>query len=232
MRQYPRRHLRNVLLPRVSPPPPPPVLWFIQTWTLLPEPWICCCQVHYARRSLFIIHALLYWLTCGCGINLIHFSCGSMQFREQLGVRPGLSGCGGSAAKVPLFLSGSENHQRPGRGRLRLGHSQLLGRSPQTGLHTHTHRMYVPCKFVHSLLPCTDFTAFLSLLQSLQTRGALDLGGASTQISFVSSKFDGSESPDNGVTFRLYGNVYNVYTHSFLCYGKDQALRMTLAQHD
>ncbi|XP_060950714.1 ectonucleoside triphosphate diphosphohydrolase 1 [Limanda limanda] len=68
------------------------------------------------------------------------------------------------------------------------------------------------------------------LKQNLQTRGALDLGGASTQISFVSDTFDGSESPDNAVTFRLYGNDYNLYTHSFLCYGKDQALRKTLAQ--
>nr|XP_020460819.1 ectonucleoside triphosphate diphosphohydrolase 1-like isoform X2 [Monopterus albus] len=68
------------------------------------------------------------------------------------------------------------------------------------------------------------------LKQGLETTGALDLGGASTQISFVSDNYDGSESPDNSVTFRLYGNGYNLYTHSFLCYGKDQALRMTLAQ--
>ncbi|KAG7507460.1 ectonucleoside triphosphate diphosphohydrolase 1 isoform X2 [Solea senegalensis] len=68
------------------------------------------------------------------------------------------------------------------------------------------------------------------LKQGLETKGALDLGGASTQISFVSDTFDGSESPDNNVNFRLYGNDYNLYTHSFLCYGKDQALRMTLAQ--
>ncbi|XP_074519584.1 ectonucleoside triphosphate diphosphohydrolase 1 isoform X2 [Halichoeres trimaculatus] len=67
------------------------------------------------------------------------------------------------------------------------------------------------------------------LKQGLETTGALDLGGASTQISFVSDKFDGSESPINSVTFRLYGNDYNLYTHSFLCYGKDQALRLTLA---
>uniref|UniRef100_A0A3B4AY35 Ectonucleoside triphosphate diphosphohydrolase 1 n=1 Tax=Periophthalmus magnuspinnatus TaxID=409849 RepID=A0A3B4AY35_9GOBI len=59
--------------------------------------------------------------------------------------------------------------------------------------------------------------------------GALDLGGASTQISFVSDAFDGSESPNNSVNFRLYGNDYNLYTHSFLCYGKDQVLRMALA---
>ncbi|XP_068439942.1 ectonucleoside triphosphate diphosphohydrolase 1 isoform X1 [Clinocottus analis] len=67
------------------------------------------------------------------------------------------------------------------------------------------------------------------LKQGLETTGALDLGGASTQISFVSDDFDGSESPSNSVTFRLYGNDYNLYTHSFLCYGKDQALRISLA---
>ncbi|XP_061911346.1 ectonucleoside triphosphate diphosphohydrolase 1 isoform X2 [Entelurus aequoreus] len=67
------------------------------------------------------------------------------------------------------------------------------------------------------------------LKQGLETTGALDLGGASTQISFVSKMFDDSESPGNSVTFRLYGNDYNLYTHSFLCYGKDQALKMALA---
>ena len=72
------------------------------------------------------------------------------------------------------------------------------------------------------------FVSFL--LQGLETTGALDLGGASTQISFVSDNYNGSESPLNAVTFRLYGNDYNLYTQSFLCYGKDQALRLTLAQ--
>lgn len=67
------------------------------------------------------------------------------------------------------------------------------------------------------------------LSQGLETTGALDLGGASTQISFISDTFDGSESPSNSVAFRLYGNDYNLYTHSFLCYGKDQVLRMALA---
>ncbi|KAG8009215.1 Ectonucleoside triphosphate diphosphohydrolase 1 [Nibea albiflora] len=67
------------------------------------------------------------------------------------------------------------------------------------------------------------------LKQGLETTGALDLGGASTQISFVSDNFDGSESLMNSVTFRLYGNDYNLYTHSFLCYGKDQAQRLALA---
>ncbi|KAM5141088.1 ectonucleoside triphosphate diphosphohydrolase 1 isoform 2-T2 [Mantella aurantiaca] len=59
------------------------------------------------------------------------------------------------------------------------------------------------------------------------TSGALDLGGASTQITFVSD--DDIESQDNSLRFRLYGKSYNVYTHSFLCYGKDQALRLQLA---
>uniref|UniRef100_A0A3Q2TPB9 Ectonucleoside triphosphate diphosphohydrolase 1 n=2 Tax=Fundulus heteroclitus TaxID=8078 RepID=A0A3Q2TPB9_FUNHE len=67
------------------------------------------------------------------------------------------------------------------------------------------------------------------LKQGLETTGALDLGGASTQISFVSRNYDISESPSNSVTFRLYGNDYNLYTHSFLCYGKDQVLKKALA---
>ncbi|XP_068162398.1 ectonucleoside triphosphate diphosphohydrolase 1 isoform X2 [Antennarius striatus] len=68
------------------------------------------------------------------------------------------------------------------------------------------------------------------LAQGLETTGALDLGGASTQISFVPDNFDGSESPGDSVAFRLYGNDYSVYTHSFLCYGQDQALRMVTAE--
>ncbi|KAM6951410.1 ectonucleoside triphosphate diphosphohydrolase 1 [Aplochiton taeniatus] len=68
------------------------------------------------------------------------------------------------------------------------------------------------------------------LKQGMGTRGALDLGGASTQISFVAN--EAAESPDNSVTFRLYGNDYNLYTHSFLCYGKDQALRLALAHQN
>ncbi|XP_069756546.1 ectonucleoside triphosphate diphosphohydrolase 1 isoform X2 [Narcine bancroftii] len=59
-----------------------------------------------------------------------------------------------------------------------------------------------------------------------ETIGALDLGGASTQITFVP---DGEiESPGNSMHFRLYGKNYEMYTHSYLCYGKDQALKMFL----
>lgn len=38
-----------------------------------------------------------------------------------------------------------------------------------------------------------------------------------------------TESPNNNLYFRLYGKNYSVYTHSFLCYGKDQALLQKLA---
>ncbi|XP_072559657.1 ectonucleoside triphosphate diphosphohydrolase 1 isoform X1 [Paramormyrops kingsleyae] len=60
-----------------------------------------------------------------------------------------------------------------------------------------------------------------------RTMGALDLGGASTQITFVSGVE--AQSPQDFIHFRLYGNEYHVYTHSFLCYGKDQALRLALS---
>ncbi|XP_022524656.2 ectonucleoside triphosphate diphosphohydrolase 1 isoform X1 [Astyanax mexicanus] len=66
-----------------------------------------------------------------------------------------------------------------------------------------------------------------SLRQASGTLGALDLGGASTQITFVSGQKQ--ESPDNSIDFRLYGHDYHVYTHSFLCYGKDQVLKLSLA---
>uniref|UniRef100_A0A8C8R4K7 Ectonucleoside triphosphate diphosphohydrolase 1 n=1 Tax=Pelusios castaneus TaxID=367368 RepID=A0A8C8R4K7_9SAUR len=75
-------------------------------------------------------------------------------------------------------------------------------------------------------------SGWLNFLPNLKSRsgtsGALDLGGASTQITFVPDQ-EPIESDDNSLHFRLYGKSYNVYTHSFLCYGKDQALRLKLA---
>lgn len=76
----------------------------------------------------------------------------------------------------------------------------------------------------------SGWTKLLHSLKSVsETSGALDLGGASTQITFVSDESP-SESPDNLLYFRLYGKDYRVYTHSFLCYGKDQALQQKLAR--
>ncbi|NXP62541.1 ENTP8 diphosphohydrolase, partial [Chloropsis cyanopogon] len=53
--------------------------------------------------------------------------------------------------------------------------------------------------------------------------GALDLGGASTQITFTpeGSVLSQSEASE----FTLYGYSYNIYTHSYLCYGQNEMLK-------
>ncbi|NXB89863.1 ENTP8 diphosphohydrolase, partial [Vidua chalybeata] len=53
--------------------------------------------------------------------------------------------------------------------------------------------------------------------------GALDLGGASTQITFIpeGSVLSQSEASE----FTLYGYRYNIYTHSYLCYGQNEMLQ-------
>ncbi|NP_001002379.2 ectonucleoside triphosphate diphosphohydrolase 8 isoform X1 [Danio rerio] len=53
--------------------------------------------------------------------------------------------------------------------------------------------------------------------------GALDLGGASTQISFTPK--DPVRDPNSAFNLQLYGYKYELYTYSYLCYGKDQALK-------
>uniref|UniRef100_A0A8B9U013 Ectonucleoside triphosphate diphosphohydrolase 8 n=1 Tax=Anas zonorhyncha TaxID=75864 RepID=A0A8B9U013_9AVES len=53
--------------------------------------------------------------------------------------------------------------------------------------------------------------------------GALDLGGASTQISFIPK---GSVINWNETSrFMLYGYNYNIYTHSYLCYGQNEMVK-------
>ncbi|NXK80386.1 ENTP8 diphosphohydrolase, partial [Amazona guildingii] len=53
--------------------------------------------------------------------------------------------------------------------------------------------------------------------------GALDLGGASTQISFMP---EGSVANwKEGSKFTLYGYDYSIYTHSYLCYGQNEMLK-------
>ncbi|KAK7164517.1 hypothetical protein R3I94_003043 [Phoxinus phoxinus] len=59
------------------------------------------------------------------------------------------------------------------------------------------------------------------------TVGALDLGGASTQITFVTNQT--VENKENLKKLRLYGRDYQIYTQSFLCYGRDQVLLKLLA---
>ncbi|XP_070689920.1 ectonucleoside triphosphate diphosphohydrolase 2-like [Pempheris klunzingeri] len=60
-----------------------------------------------------------------------------------------------------------------------------------------------------------------------ETIGALDLGGASTQITFETS--EEVEDKDNVMELELYRQTYRLYTQSFLCYGQDQFLRKLLA---
>ncbi|XP_033923467.1 ectonucleoside triphosphate diphosphohydrolase 8 isoform X3 [Melopsittacus undulatus] len=57
--------------------------------------------------------------------------------------------------------------------------------------------------------------------------GALDLGGASTQITFLPGT--PIEESSTGALLRLYGANYSIYTHSYLCYGEKQALKMLVA---
>ncbi|XP_017289453.1 ectonucleoside triphosphate diphosphohydrolase 2-like [Kryptolebias marmoratus] len=59
------------------------------------------------------------------------------------------------------------------------------------------------------------------------TIGALDLGGASTQITFETS--EKAENESNMMELKLYGQSYRIYTQSFLCFGQDQFLRKLLA---
>ncbi|XP_022080908.1 ectonucleoside triphosphate diphosphohydrolase 3-like isoform X2 [Acanthaster planci] len=60
------------------------------------------------------------------------------------------------------------------------------------------------------------------------TVGALDLGGASTQITFIPE--DPRKIPvENRANLRLYGKDYVVYTHSFSCYGANEARRRVQA---
>ncbi|XP_059195611.1 ectonucleoside triphosphate diphosphohydrolase 3 [Centropristis striata] len=58
-----------------------------------------------------------------------------------------------------------------------------------------------------------------------KTVGSMDLGGASTQIAFaVQEDLNGTDY----MHVKLYGYPYNVYTHSFLCYGKNEADKRVL----
>ncbi|XP_037609743.1 ectonucleoside triphosphate diphosphohydrolase 2 isoform X1 [Sebastes umbrosus] len=59
------------------------------------------------------------------------------------------------------------------------------------------------------------------------TVGALDFGGASTQITFATQ--EEVEDEHDMIKLRLYGQEYSLYTHSFLCYGQDQFLKRLLA---
>ncbi|KAK0679217.1 ENTP8 diphosphohydrolase, partial [Pygoscelis papua] len=56
---------------------------------------------------------------------------------------------------------------------------------------------------------------------------SLDLSGASTQIAFLPGTTIGDSR--TRALLRLYGTTYSIYTHSYLCYGQKQALKMLMA---
>ena len=53
------------------------------------------------------------------------------------------------------------------------------------------------------------------------TTGSLDMGGASSQIAFQSDK--------GNIEFSIYGQDYNVFSDSLLCYGLDEAMKRFVA---
>jgi len=59
-----------------------------------------------------------------------------------------------------------------------------------------------------------------SIVENPKLFGALDMGGASTQITFIDPS---PKNSNNTYQMNLYGNSYSVYSHSYLCYGKSQA---------
>ncbi|TGZ65573.1 hypothetical protein CRM22_005799 [Opisthorchis felineus] len=59
-----------------------------------------------------------------------------------------------------------------------------------------------------------------------KTVGSLDLGGASTQIAFTPSSIPTTmEKTAYMFPLKLFGGQYDVYSHSFLCYGKNEIER-------
>ncbi|XP_028017484.1 ectonucleoside triphosphate diphosphohydrolase 3 isoform X2 [Balaenoptera acutorostrata] len=62
-----------------------------------------------------------------------------------------------------------------------------------------------------------------------ETTGALDLGGASTQISFAVEEKNVGLNTSDIVKVSLYGYEYTLYTHSFQCYGRNEAEKRFLA---
>lgn len=64
--------------------------------------------------------------------------------------------------------------------------------------------------------------------KGVETTGALDLGGASTQISFAVGE-EVELNTSDVMKVSLYGYVYTLYTRSFQCYGRNEAEKRFLA---
>lgn len=59
--------------------------------------------------------------------------------------------------------------------------------------------------------------------------GTLDMGGASTEITFLHSSNHQSDDPYQ-TTITLFDNAHDLYARSYLCYGLNQA-RLRLLAH-
>ena len=72
-----------------------------------------------------------------------------------------------------------------------------------------------------------SLSRYLSMMPKYQhtTFGTLDLGGASTQITFV-PETPSELHPNYTESILLYGEEYKVYTNSFLCYGMNEVYRV------
>ena len=63
---------------------------------------------------------------------------------------------------------------------------------------------------------------------SSQTLGALDMGGASTEITFAPENA-AAMNPHFRETVELFGKHYEVYSYSYQCYGVNEAYRRYLS---
>lgn len=62
-----------------------------------------------------------------------------------------------------------------------------------------------------------------------KTLGALDMGGASTEITFIPED-PSSIEPGFKQSVQLHGTDYTVYSHSYQCFGQNEAYRRYLGQ--
>jgi len=71
-------------------------------------------------------------------------------------------------------------------------------------------------------------TASDQSLQHHKTLGALDMGGVSTEMTFVPENASAIQ-PHYRTSVQLHGEEYEMYSHSYQCYGLNEGYRRYLA---